>query len=153
MKKFRFTKSELMENGTCLLKEDGFISNGFIALKENFVCVNKSLNANFYTLKEFAEATKMLLNPAWNTLGDVLQIDNRAYTKVEIAEKSNNFFTYIFIGNNDKKIERRIDKKTLDKIMAINSDIELYADSNTIYSTKLQIVLNNEVIGVIVAQC
>ena len=151
MKKFKFRKSELMDNNeenNALLKEDGFISNGLIALKENFICINKNLNAEFYTLKSYGESKNLLLNPEWATLKDVLSINKKYSTEVKIAEKSNNFFTSIFI--NDK--ERRIEKSYLDRIMAINPEIKLYANDNSFLSTKLQIVLNNEVIGVIVAQ-
>lgn len=42
MKKFRFLKSEIMKNNL-LIKEDGYICNGIVALKEKYVLVNKNI--------------------------------------------------------------------------------------------------------------
>lgn len=150
MKKFSFNKSDLMENN-CLINEDGFISNGTLAIRQEFCSVRKTLNANFVTLKDFGIQAGMLLNPEWNTLKDVLEINKQFMSEIEILDKGNNFFIPIFYNNKYGMREKRLNKSMLERILRISPNIKLYADydSNT---AQLQIVLNNEIIGIIVVQ-
>lgn len=144
MKKFRFLKSEVMKNNL-LIKEDGYICNGIVALQEKYVLVNKNLNVNFVTLLEMAEINKMLLNPKWKTIIDVLEINNNLeLEEVEILENelSKTFYT-IKIENR----EIRMYKHDIDKILSIDANIKLCYDKKTKYSDKLYIMLNDEIIG------
>ena len=144
MKKFRFLKSEIMKNNL-LIKEDGYICNGIVALKEKYVLVNKSLNVDFVTLLEMAEINKMLLNPKWKTIIDVLEINNNLELKeVEILENelSKTFYT---IKLENKEI--RMYRHDVDKILSIDANIKLCYDKKSKYSNKLYIMLNDEIIG------
>ena len=144
MKKFRFLKSEIMKNNL-LIKEDGYICNGIVALKEKYVLVNKSLNVDFVTLLEMAEINKMLLNPKWKTIIDVLEINNNLeLEEVEILqnELSKIFYT---IKIENKKI--RMYRHDVDKILSIDANIKLCYDKKSKYSNKLYIMLNDEIIG------
>lgn len=144
MKKFRFLKSEIMKNNL-LIKEDGYICNGIVALKEKYVLVNKNLNVNFVTLLEMAEINKMLLNPKWKTIIDVLEINNNLeLEEVEILqnELSKIFYT---IKIENKKI--RMYRHDVDKILSIDANIKLCYDKKSKYSNKLYIMLNDEIIG------
>ena len=144
MKKFRFLKSEIMKNNL-LIKEDGYICNGIVALKEKYVLVNKNLNVDFVTLLEMAEINKMLLNPKWKTIIDILEINNNLELKeVEILENElSKFFYTIKIENR----EIRMYKHDIDKILSIDANIKLCYDKKSKYSDKLYIMLNNEIIG------
>lgn len=144
MKKFRFLKSEIMKNNL-LIKEDGYICNGIVALKEKYVLVNKSLNVDFVTLLEMAEINKMLLNPKWKTIIDVLEINNNLeLEEVEILENelSKNFYS---VKLENKKI--RMYRHDVDKILSIDANIKLCYDKKSKYSNKLYIMLNDEIIG------
>lgn len=144
MKKFRFLKSEIMKNNL-LIKEDGYICNGIVALKEKYILVNKNLNVNFVTLLEMAEINKMLLNPKWKTIIDVLEINNNLeLEEVEILqnELSKIFYT---IKIENKKI--RMYRHDVDKILSIDANIKLCYDKKSKYSNKLYIMLNDEIIG------
>lgn len=144
MKKFRFLKSEIMKNNL-LIKEDGYICNGIVVLKEKYVLVNKNLNVNFVTLLEMAEINKMLLNPKWKTIIDVLEINNNLeLEEVEILqnELSKIFYT---IKIENKKI--RMYRHDVDKILSIDANIKLCYDKKSKYSNKLYIMLNYEIIG------
>ena len=78
-----------------LIKEDGYICNGIVALKEKYVLVNKNLNVDFVTLLEMAEINKMLLNPKWKTIIDGMQIEEK-YTKLsEIICINQKFFVFL----------------------------------------------------------
>ena len=144
MKKFRFLKSEIMKNNL-LIKEDGYICNGIVALKEKYVLVNKSLNVYFVTLLEMAEINKMLLNPKWKTIIDVLEINNNLeLEEVEILENElSKFFYSVKLEN--KKI--RMYRHDVDKILSIDANIKLCYDKKSKYSNKLYIMLNDEIIG------
>ena len=150
MKKFRFLKSEIMKNNL-LIKEDGYICNGIVALKEKYVLVNKNLNVDFVTLLEMAEINKMLLNPKWKTIIDILEINNNLELKeVEILENElSKFFYTIKIENR----EIRMYKHDIDKILSIDANIKLCYDKKSKYSDKLYIMLNNEIIGNICGSC
>ena len=144
MKKFRFLKSEIMKNNL-LIKEDGYICNGIVALKEKYVLVNKNLNVDFVTLLEMAEINKMLLNPKWKTIIDVLEINNNLELKeVEILE---NELSKIFYNLKIENREIRMYKHDIDKILSIDANIKLCYDKKSKYSDKLYIMLNNEIIG------
>lgn len=144
MKKFRFLKSEIMKNNL-LIKEDGYICNGIVALKEKYVLVNKNLNVDFVTLLEMAEINKMLLNPKWKTIIDVLEINNNLELKeVEILE---NELSKIFYTIKIENREIRMYKHDIDKILSIDANIKLCYDKKSKYSDKLYIMLNNEIIG------
>lgn len=144
MKKFRFLKSEIMKNNL-LIKEDGYICNGIVALKEKYVLVNKNLNVDFVTLLEMAEINKMLLNPKWKTIIDVLEINNNLELKeVEILE---NELSKIFYTIKIENREIRMYKHDIDKILSIDANIKLFYDKKSKYSDKLYIMLNNEIIG------
>ena len=144
MKKFRFLKSEIMKNNL-LIKEDGYICNGIVALKEKYVLVNKNLNVDFVTLLEMAEINKMLLNPKWKTIIDVLEINNNLELKeVEILE---NELSKIFYTIKIENREIRMHKHDIDKILSIDANIKLCYDKKSKYSDKLYIMLNNEIIG------
>ena len=144
MKKFRFLKSELMKNNL-LIKEDGYICNGIVALKEKYVLVNKNLNVDFVTLLEMAEINKMLLNPKWKTIIDVLEINNNLELKeVEILE---NELSKIFYTIKIENREIRMYKHDIDKILSIDANIKLCYDKKSKCSDKLYIMLNNEIIG------
>lgn len=144
MKKFRFLKSEIMKNNL-LIKEDGYICNGIVALKEKYVLVNKNLNVDFVTLLEMAEINKMLLNPKWKTIIDVLEINNNLELKeVEILE---NELSKIFYTIKIENREIRMYKHDIDKILSIDANIKLCYDKKSKYSNKLYIMLNNEIIG------
>ena len=148
MKKFRFLKSEIMKNNL-LIKEDGYICNGIVALKEKYVLVNKNLNVDFVTLLEMAEINKMLLNPKWKTIIDVLEINNNLELKeVEILE---NELSKIFYTIKIENREIRMYKHDIDKILSIDANIKLCYDKKSKYSDKLYIMLNNEIIGNIYA--
>ena len=144
MKKFRFLKSEIMKNNL-LIKEDGYICNGIVALKEKYVLVNKSLNVDFVTLLEMAEINKMLLNPKWKTIIDVLEINNNLeLEEVEILQDElSKIFYSIKLEN--KKI--RMYRHDVDKILSIDTNIKLCYDKKSKYSNKLYIMLNDEIIG------
>lgn len=144
MKKFRFLKSEIMKNNL-LIKEDGYICNGIVALKEKYVLVNKSLNVDFVTLLEMAEINKMLLNPKWKTIIDVLEINNNLeLEEVEILQDElSKIFYSIKLEN--KKI--RMYRHDVDKILSIDANIKLCYDKKSKYSNKLYIMLNDEIIG------
>lgn len=144
MKKFRFLKSEIMKNNL-LIKEDGYICNGIVALKEKYVLVNKNLNVNFVTLLEMAEINKMLLNPKWKTIIDVLEINNNLeLEEVEILQDElSKIFYSIKLEN--KKI--RMYRHDVDKILSIDANIKLCYDKKSKYSNKLYIMLNDEIIG------
>ena len=144
MKKFRFLKSEIMKNNL-LIKEDGYICNGIVALKEKYVLVNKSLNVYFVTLLEMAEINKMLLNPKWKTIIDVLYINNTLeLEEVEILENELSKFFYA-VKLENKKI--RMYRHDVDKILSIDANIKLCYDKKSKYSNKLYIMLNDEIIG------
>ena len=144
MKKFRFLKSEIMKNNL-LIKEDGYICNGIVALKEKYVLVNKNLNVDFVTLLEMAEINKMLLNPKWKTIIDILEINNNLELKeVEILE---NELSKIFYTIKIENREIRMYKHDIDKILSIDANIKLCYDKKSKYSDKLYIMLNNEIIG------
>lgn len=144
MKKFRFLKSEIMKNNL-LIKEDGYICNGIVALKEKYVLVNKSLNVDFVTLLEMAEINKMLLNPKWKTIIDVLEINNNLeLEEVEILE---NELSKIFYSVKLENKKIRMYRHDVDKILSIDSNIKLCYDKKSKYSNKLYIMLNDEVIG------
>lgn len=144
MKKFRFLKSEIMKNNL-LIKEDGYICNGIVALKEKYVLVNKNLNVDFVTLLEMAEINKMLLNPKWKTIIDVLEINNNLELKeVEILE---NELSKIFYTIKIENREIRMYKHDIDKILSIDANIKLCYDKKSKYSNKLYIMINNEIIG------
>ena len=144
MKKFRFLKSEIMKNNL-LIKEDGYICNGIVALKEKYVLVNKNLNVDFVTLLEMAEINKMLLNPKWKTIIDVLEINNNLELKeVEILENELSKIIYTIKIENR---EIRMYKHDIDKILSIDANIKLCYDKKSKYSDKLYIMLNNEIIG------
>lgn len=144
MKKFRFLKSEIMKNNL-LIKEDGYICNGIVALKEKYVLVNKSLNVDFVTLLEMAEINKMLLNPKWKTIIDVLEINNNLeLEEVEILE---NELSKIFYSVKLENKKIRMYKHDIDKILSIDANIKLCYDKKSKYSNKLYIMLNDEIIG------
>lgn len=144
MKKFRFLKSEIMKNNL-LIKEDGYICNGIVALKEKYVLVNKSLNVDFVTLLEMAEINKMLLNPKWKTIIDVLEINNNLeLEEVEILE---NELSKIFYSVKLENKKIRMYRHDVDKILSIDANIKLCYDKKSKYSNKLYIMLNNEIIG------
>ena len=148
MKKFRFKKHELMEDDV-ILKEDGFICNGRIAIKENLASINKNFNAKYLTLKENAEKVNATLNPLWNTLMDVLEInkiDIDDLIEVEISDKRNNFFTPIFLKNTE--LNRRAENAVIDRFSAISPEIKFYSNK---YFSKVFVVLNNEIIGLFMA--
>ena len=148
MKKFRFKKHELMENDI-ILKEDGFICNGKIAIKENLALINKSFNVNYLTLKEMAKQLSMTLNPSWNTLIDLLEINEiniDDLVEVEISNKRNNFFTPIFLKNS--QLNRRVENIIIDRFIAISPEIKFYTDK---YFSKVFVVLNDEIIGLFMA--
>lgn len=150
MKKFRFLKSEIMKNNL-LIKEDGYICNGTIALKEKYVLVNKNLNVDFVTLLEMAEINRMLLNPQWKTIIDVLEINNNIeLEEVEILENELSKILYS-IKLENKEIRMR--KDAIDKILSIDANIKLCYDKKSNYSHKLYIMLNDEIIGVICGSC
>lgn len=144
MKKFRFKKYELMENNI-MLKEDGFICNGKVAIKENLALINKSFNVNYLTLKEMAKKLNILLNPSWKSLINVLEINEiniDDLVEAEISNQRNNFFTPIFLKNS--QLNRRVENVIIDRFMAISPEIKLYTNK---YFSKVFIVLNNEIIG------
>lgn len=144
MKKFRFLKSEMMKNNL-LIKEDGYICNGIVALKEKYVLVNKSLNVDFVTLLEMAEINKMLLNPKWKTIIDVLEINNNLeLEEVEILE---NELSKIFYSVKLENKKIRMYRHDVDKILSIDANIKLCYDKKSKYSNKLYIMLNDEIIG------
>lgn len=144
MKKFRFLKSEIMKNNL-LIKEDGYICNGIVALKEKYVLVNKSLNVDFVTLLEMAEINKMLLNPKWKTIIDVLEINNNLeLEEVEILE---NELSKIFYSVKLENKKIRMYRHDVDKILSIDANIKLCYDKKSKYSNKLYIMLNDEIIG------
>lgn len=144
MKKFRFLKSEIMKNNL-LIKEDGYICNGIVALKEKYVLVNKNLNVNFVTLLEMAEINKMLLNPKWKTIIDVLEINNNL--ELEEVEILQNELSKIFYTIKIENREIRMYKHDIDKILSIDANIKLCYDKKSKYSDKLYIMLNNEIVG------
>lgn len=144
MKKFRFLKSEIMKNNL-LIKEDGYICNGIVALKEKYVLVNKNLNVNFVTLLEMAEINKMLLNPKWKTIIDVLEINNNL--ELEEVEILQNELSKIFYTIKIENREIRMYKHDIDKILSIDANIKLCYDKKSKYSDKLYIMLNDEIIG------
>ena len=144
MKKFRFLKSEIMKNNL-LIKEDGYICNGIVALKEKYVLVNKNLNVDFVTLLEMAEINKMLLNPQWKTIIDVLEINNNL--ELEEAEILQNELSKILYSIKLENKEIRMRKDAIDKILSIDANIKLCYDKKSKYSDKLYIMLNNEIIG------
>ena len=148
MKKFRVQKSDLMKDNT-LIKEDGFISNGSFAIKENFIIVNKSCNANLLTLKEMAKQLNCTLHPNWKTLKDVVNfyLNDNYNIKVEYAHE-NNLFTTLIIGENQ---DIKIDKQIINRVFNIDSDIILYSDGNRFHP--LKIMLNNNFIGIISPCC
>lgn len=146
MKKFRFLKSELMQNNI-LIKEDGYICNGIIALKEKYVLVNKNLNVDFVTLLEMAEINRMLLNPKWKTIIDVLEINNNL--ELEEVEILQNELSKIFYSIKLENKEIRMYRHDIDKILSIDASIKLCYDKKLIYSNKLYIMLNDDIIGVI----
>lgn len=146
MKKFRFLKSELMKNDM-LIKEDGYICNGIIALKEKYVLVNKNLNVDFVTLLEMAEINRMLLNPKWKTIIDVLEINNNL--ELEEVEILQNELSKIFYSIKLENKEIRMYRHDIDKILSIDANIKLCYDKKLIYSNKLYIMLNDDIIGVI----
>jgi hypothetical protein len=134
-----------------LIKEDGYICNGTIALKEKYVLVNKNLNVDFVTLLEMAEINKMLLNPKWKTIIDVLEINNNIELKeVEILENELSKILYSIKLENK---EIRMHKDAIDKILSIDANIKLCYDKKSKYSDKLYIMLNDEIIGNICASC
>lgn len=144
MKKFRFKNYELMENNI-MLKEDGFICNGKVAIKENLTLINKSSNVNYLTLKEMARKLNISLNPSWKSLINVLEINEiniDDLVEVEISNQRNNFFTPIFLKNS--QLNRRVENVIIDRFMAISPEIKLYTNK---YFSKVFIVLNNEIIG------
>lgn len=150
MKKFRFLKSELMQNNM-LIKEDGYICNGTIALKEKYVLVNKNLNVDFVTLLEMAEINRMLLNPKWKTIIDVLEINNNL--ELEEVEILQNELSKILYSIKLENKEIRMRKDAIDKILSIDVNIKLCYDKKSSYSHKLYIMLNDEIIGVICGSC
>lgn len=148
MKKFRFKNCELMENNI-MLKEDGFICNGRIAIKENLTLINKSSNVNYLTLKEMARKLNISLNPSWKSLINVLEINEiniDDLIEVEISDKRNNFFTPIFLKNTE--LNRRAENAVIDRFSAISPEIKFYSDK---YFSKVFVVLNNEIIGLFMA--
>lgn len=115
------------------------------SIKEKYVLVNKNLNVNFVTLLEMAEINKMLLNPKWKTIIDVLEINNNLELKeVEILE---NELSKIFYTIKIENREIRMYKHDIDKILSIDANIKLCYDKKSKYSNKLYIMINNEIIG------
>ena len=147
MAKFRFKKHELMENDI-ILKEDGFLCNGRIAIKENLALINKNFNVNYLTLKEMAKQLNMTLNPSWSTLKDLLEINQDVdnLIEVEVSDKRNNFFTPIFLK--DSELNRRAESTIIDRFMAISPEVKFYSDK---YFSKVFVILNNEIIGLFMA--
>ena len=144
MKKFRFLKSEIMKNNL-LIKEDGYICNGIVALKEKYVLVNKNLNVNFVTLLEMAEINKLFLHSHWKTIIDVLEINNNL--ELEEVEILQNELSKIFYTIKIENREIRMYKHDIDKILSIDANIKLCYDKKSKYSNKLYIMLNDEIIG------
>ena len=148
MKKFNVSKSELM-TGKYLIHEDGFISNGAWALNEKYVLVRKCLNAEMVTLKEIGKLKNLLLNPAWNTLKDLLMLDRETY-KNRIYVEIDNDKPYVKLPvNNDYSVI--MSKFDYNRIIKMTPGIEFYHNNKK--NNQIQIVLNNEVIGVFVSRC
>lgn len=148
MKKFNVSKNELM-TGKYLIHEDGFISNGAWALNEKYVLVRKYLNAEMVTLKEIGKLENLLLNPAWNTLKDLLMLDRETY-KNRIYVEIDNDKPYVKLPvNNDYSVI--MSKFDYNRIIKMTPGIEFYHNNKK--NNQIQIVLNNEVIGVFVSQC
>lgn len=143
MAKLRFKKHELMENDI-ILKEDGFLCNGRIAIKENLALINKNFNVNYLTLKEMAKQLNMTLNPSWSTLKDLLEINQDVddLIEVEVSDKRNDFFTPIFLK--DSELNRRAESAIIDRFMAISPEVKFYLNK---YFSKVFVILNNEIIG------
>lgn len=145
MKKFSFRKCELMENDF-LVYDDEFISNGVIALKKEYVLIRKNFNVNLFTLKEAEKRIKCSLRPNAETLKDVLKLHYNCNNKID---KNNIVFdnhkaTIMTKTNRIGDIYFCVD--FIKRILNISEDIELYFGDYR-YSP-LQIVLNNEVIGI-----
>lgn len=147
MKKYNVSKNELMA-GKYLVKEDGFISNGTWAIKEDYVLVRKSVNAEFVTVKEIAKIEKLLLNPAVNTLKDLLMLDRATHPEKITPDFSKENYILLPV-NPDYSIG--ISKGDFKRLMNIAPGIELYTDR--VRWHQLQIVLNNEIIGVFMGTC
>lgn len=145
MKKFSFNKCELMEN-EFLVHDDEFISNGVIALKKEYALIRKNLNVNFFTLKEAEKRINCALPPNAEKLKDILKLHYDCNNKIDknniifdehkatIMTKTNRIGDIYFCADFIKRI------------LNISENIELYFGEYR-YSP-LQIVLNNEVIGV-----
>lgn len=147
MKKYNVSKNELMA-GKYLVKEDGFISNGTWAIKEDYVLVRKSVNAEFVTVKEIAKIEKLLLNPVVKTLKDLLMLDRATHPEKITPDFSKENYVLLPV-NPDYSIG--ISKGDFKRLMNIAPGIELYTDR--VKWHQLQIVLNNEIIGVFMGTC
>lgn len=148
MKKYNVSKNELMA-GKYLVKEDGFISNGAWAIKEDYVLVRKSVNAEFVTVKEIAKIENLLLNPAVKTLKDLLMLDRKTHTnKITIEIDDNKPYVKMPIRDDYTICKNKTDYK---KLIGIAPEIEFYHDNQRWH--QLQIVLNNDVIGTFMETC
>ena len=147
MRKYNVNKCELMA-GKYLVKEDGFISNGTWAIKEDYVLVRKSINAELVTVKEIAKLEKLLLNPVVKTLKDLLMLDRKTHPEKITPDFSKENYVLLPV-NPDYSIG--ISKGDFKRLMNIAPGIELYTDR--VRRHQLQIVLNNEIIGVFMGTC
>ena len=147
MKKYNVSKNELMA-GKYLVKEDGFISNGTWAIKEDYVLVRKSVNTEFVTVKEIAKIEKLLLNPVVKTLKDLLMLDRATHPEKITPDFSKENYVLLPV-NPDYSIG--MSKGDFKRLMNIAPGIELYTDR--VRWHQVQIVLNNEIIGVFMGTC
>lgn len=154
MKKFSFNKCELMENknrneqvkNDILVKEDGFICNGILAIKEEYTLIRKNLKVSFLNLQQVKKHIPTTLPKNAKTLKDILKLHYDCNNKIDknnivfdehkatIMTKTNRIGDIYFCAD------------FLKRILNISENIELYFGEYR-YSP-LQIVLNNEVIGI-----
>lgn len=147
MRKYNVNKCELMA-GKYLVKEDGFISNGTWAIKEDYILVRKSVNAEFVTVKEIAKLENLSIHPAVKTLKDLLMLDRATHPEKITPDFSKENYVLLPV-NPDYSIG--MSKGDFKRLMNIAPGIELYTDR--VRWHQVQIVLNNEIIGVFMGTC